>query len=160
MDAIDNILAQWARERPDLDVGPMGLIGRLRRLARRLGDEMERTFEAHGLTAAGFDLLATLRRSGAPYRLTPGALQDSMMITSGTVTHRIDLLVKAGLVTRTPNPDDRRSMVVGLTDQGTRVIDAALADHVATQARLCAALSADDQVMLDGLLRRFQAGLD
>ena len=88
MDGVDKILAQWNRERPDLDVGPMGLIGRLRRISRYLTREMEKTFAAHGLNDASFDVLATLRRSGSPYGQSPGDLQATMMITSGTMTYR------------------------------------------------------------------------
>lgn len=159
-DPVDTILAQWRRERPDLDVTPMGVLGRLKRVTHALTEDMEATWRAHGLTRAGFDVLATLRRAGAPYSLSPGALQDSMMITSGTMTHRVDQLVKAGLVTRTPNPEDRRGMIVRLTDAGRTVIDAAVADHVATQRRLLSGLSSEDRALLDGVLRRLMADLE
>lgn len=155
MDRVDDILAQWNRERPDLDVGPMGLIGRLTRLAQHLGREMEKTFAGHGLNYGSFDVLATLRRSGPPYSLSPGDLLSTMMITSGTMTHRVDQLEKAGLVARTLNPDDRRSFIVSLTDKGFKVIDAAVTAHVETQARLTAALLPGDRAALDGLLSRF-----
>jgi DNA-binding MarR family transcriptional regulator len=155
MDPVDDILAQWRRERPDLDVTPMGLIGRLNRLARQLSREMEATFRAHGLNGASFDVLATLRRSGPPYALSPGRLMATMMITSGTMTNRIDQLEKAGLVTRSANPDDARSFIVGLTEQGFTVIDAAVTDHAVTQARLVARLPEADRAALDRLLRRY-----
>src|SRR5690606_17581665 len=109
MDRVDEILAQWNRERPDLDVGPMGLTGRIKRLAQHLTRETEKTLSAHGLTGPSFDVLATLRRSGPPYALSPGDLLATMMITSGTMTNRIDQLEKAGLVKRTSNPKDGRS---------------------------------------------------
>lgn len=159
-DAVDAILAQWGRERPDLDVTPMGVLGRLKRISLRLAEEMEKTWQAHGLTRAGFDVLATLRRSGSPYSLSPGVLLESMMITSGTMTHRIDQLVKAGLVTRTPNPEDRRSMQVSLTAEGLAVIDAAVVDHVATQRRLLAALPDNEVAALDRVLRAWMTALD
>jgi DNA-binding MarR family transcriptional regulator len=155
MDGVDKILAQWNRERPDLDVGPMGLIGRLRRISRYLTREMEKTFAAHGLNDASFDVLATLRRSGSPYRLSPGDLQATMMITSGTMTNRIDQLEKAGLVVRTVNPEDGRGFFVSLTKKGFTVIDAAVTDHVATQKRLTASLSAKDKAALNTLLRNY-----
>jgi DNA-binding MarR family transcriptional regulator len=155
MDAVDEILAQWRRERPDLDVRPMGLIGRLMRLSRHLAREMEQTFAAHGLNGASFDVLATLRRSGPPYALSPGRLMAMMMVTSGTVTNRLDQLEKAGLVARTPNPEDGRSFVVSLTDPGLAVIEEAATAHVATQARLVAGLSDDERAALDGLLERY-----
>ena len=136
MDRVDDILAQWNRERPDLDVSPMGLIGRLRRISHHLTREMEKTFAAHGLNDATFDVLATLRRSGPPYSLSPGDLLATMMITSGTMTNRVDQLEKMGLVARTQNPEDGRSVFISLTDRGFAVIDAAVTDHVATQLRL------------------------
>lgn len=155
MDRVDAILAQWNRERPDLDVAPMGLIGRIRRLSQHLGRQMEKTFARHGLNSATFDVLATLRRSGPPYALSPGALLDTMMITSGTMTNRIDQLEKAGLVARRVNPEDGRSVFVSLTERGVAVIDAAVTDHVETQKRLTAGLTADDRGALNALLSKY-----
>ena len=160
MDHVDKILAQWHRERPDLDVGPMGLLGRLNRLSRLVSRETEKTFANYGLTASSFDVLATLRRSGPPYGLSPGDLLNTMMITSGTMTNRIDQLEKAGLVRRAQNPDDGRSVIISLTDKGFTLIEAAIADHVATQARLTATLSPQDRETLTGLLRAFLGGVD
>lgn len=153
-DHVDRIIAQWTRERPDLDVGPMAIIGRLGRLARAFGREMEETFERHGLNAASFDLLATLRRSGAPYALSPGALMEATMVTSGSVTNRIDRLEAAGLVARRPNPEDGRGFLVALTEAGLARIEAAMGDHVATQARLLAPLDAEERRSLERLLRK------
>ena len=155
MDRVDDILAQWNRERPDLDVGPMGLIGRLRRISHHLTREMEKTFAAHGLNFASFDVLATLRRSGPPYALSPGDLSATMMITSGTMTNRVDQLEKAGLVERRLNPDDRRSFIVSLTDMGFATIDAAVTDHVATQTRIVSMLTSEERAALDALLSKF-----
>ncbi len=157
MDRVDKILAQWGRERPDLNTVPMGLIGRLRRISHHLLREMEKTFAEHGLNDGSFDLLATLRRSGPPYALSPGDLLTTMMITSGTMTNRIDQLVKAGLVKRSENPDDGRSVIISLTDKGFRVIDAAVTAHVQTQTRLTAALSKQEKAALNALLKSYLA---
>ncbi len=159
-DAVASILAQWRRERPDLDVAPMGLIGRLGRLSHHLSRAMEQVFATHDLTAAGFDVLATLRRSGAPYRLSPGALLRTMMITSGTLTHRLDLLDKAGLIRREPNPEDQRSVAIVLTNEGLARIDAAVNDHVALQAQLVARLTPAQREALDALLANWLAGFE
>lgn len=158
MDHVDRIIAQWAAERPDLNTSPMALIGRLKRVSVHLGHEMGKTFAAHGLSAADFDMLATLRRSGAPYRLSAGALMDSTMVTSGTMTHRIARLVKQGLVDRVPNPDDGRGVLIALTASGLQRIEAAVTDHVATQARLVSDLTAEDQAALIALLRKLTPG--
>lgn len=160
MDRVDDILAQWNRERPDLDVAPMGLIGRIRRISQHLAREMEKTFAAHGLNGASFDVLATLRRAGPPYELSPGDLLATMMITSGTMTNRIDQLEKAGFVARTQNPDDGRSVIISLTDKGFAVVDAAVTAHVATQARLTSLLSPQDFAALNGLLSKYLIGLE
>ncbi len=157
MDNVDRIIAQWNRERPDLDVAPMALIGRLKRLSQHLSREMDKTFAAHGLNMASFDVLATLRRSGAPYQLSPNDLIGAMMVTSGTMTNRIDQLVKAGLVSRVSNPADGRSVLIALTERGLERIEAAVGAHVATQERLVAGLSADERGDLDAGLRRFLA---
>ncbi len=154
-DAVDHILAQWARERPDLDVTPMGLIGRLGRLRAHLTRAHETMFQRHGLNGASFDLLATLRRSGPPFRLSPSDLLDTMMITSGTMTNRIDQLEKQGLVERLPHPDDRRALLVALTNKGRDVIDAAVKDHVENQHRLVETLTPPERAALDALLRRY-----
>lgn len=159
MDPVDDILAQWNRERPDLDVGPMGLIGRLRRISHHLTREMEKTFARHGLNDATFDVLATLRRSGPPYSLSPGDLLATMMITSGTMTNRVDQLEKVGLVERTQNPEDGRGVIISLTDEGFAVIDAAVTDHVATQVRLTSTLSPKDAAALNRLLSKYLVGL-
>ncbi|BCP53896.1 transcriptional regulator [Kaistia sp. 32K] len=159
MDHVDEILQQWQRERPDLDVGPMGLIGRLGRVAHYLTREMEKTFAEFGLTGASFDVLATLRRAGPPYSLTPGDLLSTMMITSGTLTNRIDQLEKAGLVARAPSAGDRRVVIISLTERGFATIEATVTAHVATQKRLVSVLSDEERARLDGELRKFLAGI-
>ncbi|QFU15996.1 MarR family winged helix-turn-helix transcriptional regulator [Microvirga thermotolerans] len=160
MDHVDRILAQWRRERPDLDVAPMGTIGRLGRIARRLSAEMEKTFAAFGLNGASFDVLATLRRSGPPYALCPGDLMATAMVTSGTMTNRIDQLEKAGLVERRNNPEDARSVIIALTPKGFGLIEEAVAAHVATQARLMSPLSKDERAELDRLLSTFLSRME
>ena len=155
MDHVDKILAQWQSERPDLKLADMGLLGRLARLYRHLVPEMGKTFAAHGLNPASFDVLATLRRSGPPYGLSPNELLAATMVTSGTMTNRIDQLVKAGMVERIPNPRDGRSFIIALTEEGFAVIDAAVTDHVENQARLVACLSEEEMSQLNTLLRDY-----
>ncbi len=159
-DRVDRILAQWARERPDLDAAPMGIIGRVWRLARHTDRAVEAALAPTGLNSWEFDVLATLRRSGPPYALSPGALIDSLMITSGTMTNRIDHLERAGLVRRCPNPEDRRGLLVELTQDGRTRIDHALEVHVANEHRLLARLSAAERKQLAGLLRRWLQGFE
>lgn len=155
MDQIDRIIAQWQQERPDLEVAPMGTIGRIKRLNQHLMRSMEKTWLAHGLSAASFDVLATLRRTGPPYALSPGDLISSTMVTSGTMTHRIDQLVKLGLVERVKNPDDGRGFLVSLSPQGHELIDKAVTAHVETQATLVATLTNEQRAQLDQLLKQF-----
>ncbi|WGM60650.1 MULTISPECIES: MarR family winged helix-turn-helix transcriptional regulator [Agrobacterium] len=155
MDHVDHILAQWRKERPDLDVGPMGLLGRLHRLSTHLGREVEAVLLKHGLSSSAFDVLATLRRAGSPYRLSPGDLLAMTMVSSGTMTNRIDQLEKAGLVERVHNPQDRRSVLISLTDRGFAVVEEAVGAHVENQHRLVAHLSEEERAALDGLLKRF-----
>lgn len=157
MDKVDRIIAQWNAERPDLDVSPMALFGRLKRLTDHLSREMEQTFLRHGLNQPSFDMLAALRRSGPPYALSPSDLAASTMVTSGTMTNRIDRLVEAGLVARRPNPDDGRSALVALTEAGFARAEAVVADHVATQARLYALLPPDQRGLLEQIVRGYLA---
>ncbi|XUY26964.1 MarR family winged helix-turn-helix transcriptional regulator [Agrobacterium sp. rho-8.1] len=159
-DHVDAILAQWGRERPDLDVAPMGIMGRLHRLATHLGREVEAVLLQHGLSSSAFDVMATLRRAGAPYRLSPGELLEMTMVSSGTMTNRIDQLEKAGLVERINNPDDRRSVLITLTEKGFATVDAAVKAHVANQHRLLAAISENDKAEFNRLLKTFLARLE
>ncbi|WP_433236151.1 MarR family winged helix-turn-helix transcriptional regulator [Streptosporangium sp. CA-135522] len=152
-DHVDRVLEQWGAQRPDLDVSPMAVIGRLSRLSRLIDAELRGTFGAHGLDAASFDVLATLRRSEPPHRLTPAELMRASMITSGAVTQRLDRLEARGLVTRTPSETDGRVVHVTLTDEGRALIDRALPDHVATENRLLAALASGQRDALAGGLR-------
>ncbi|WP_064707681.1 MarR family winged helix-turn-helix transcriptional regulator [Rhizobium bangladeshense] len=154
-DHVDRILAQWRRERPDLDVEPMGILGRLKRLGTHLGREVEAVLMTHGLSTSAFDVLATLRRSGAPHRLSPGELLEMTMVSSGTMTNRIDQLEKAGLVERIVNPQDRRSVLIALTEKGLATVEEAVGAHVANQQRLTRNLTAEDKAAFDRLLKKF-----
>ena len=156
-DHVDRLLEQWAEQRPDLDVSPMGVIGRLSRLSRLVDLELRRTFARHDLDGASFDVLATLRRSGP---LTPSALMASSMITSGAVTQRVDRLAARGLVARTPSESDGRSFEITLTDEGHALIDRALPDHVATEHRLLSALSQRERDELAATLRALLESLE
>lgn len=157
MDQVDRILAQWRAERPDLDVGPMGTFGRLKRLCDHLAAELAGVYKAHGLSAASFDVLATLRRSGAPYALSPSALIAWTMVTSGTMTNRLDRLEEAGLIERRTNPEDGRGSVVALTGAGLALIDEVVGAHVANQHRLISALPEEVRATLDAGLRAWLA---
>jgi DNA-binding MarR family transcriptional regulator len=152
-DHVDRVMEQWGAQRPDLDVSPMAVIGRVSRASRLIGAELGRTFSAHGLDAASFDVLATLRRSGPPHRLTPGELMRASMVTSGAITQRLDRLQARGLVTRTPSDSDGRGVHVALTDDGRALIDQALPDHVDTGKRLLAALTRTQRDALAAALR-------
>ncbi|MFC6287316.1 MarR family winged helix-turn-helix transcriptional regulator [Nocardioides sp. GCM10027113] len=151
-DHVARIMEQWARERPDVDVSPQGVIGRLSRVALVLSAELTNVFEEHGLAEGEFDLLATLRRSGAPYALSPTALAASTMVTSGAITKRVDRLVERGLVTRTIGQTDARGRVVALTPKGRRLIDRAFDDHMANEHRLVGLLPERDRARLASLL--------
>jgi DNA-binding MarR family transcriptional regulator len=152
-DGVDRIIEQWAAERPDLGTEPMSVFGRIYRLARVSGDAVEKAYAAYGIGRAEFDVLATLRRSGEPFELSPGALAGSMMLSSGGTTARLDRLEKAGLVTRVPSPTDRRGVLVRLTGRGREIIDQAVAAGLAEQARLLSHMSPDRVRELATLLR-------
>jgi DNA-binding MarR family transcriptional regulator len=152
-DGVDRIIEQWAHERPDLDTTAMAVFGRVFRLAKVAGDGAERVYAEFGIGRPEFDVLATLRRSGAPYELSPGALAASMMLSSGGTTARLDRLEKAGLVRRIPSATDRRSVLVRLTDRGREVIDDAVGAGLAEQQRLLSHLSPAKVRQLSALLR-------
>ncbi len=146
------MLAQWQRERPDLDVSAMGVLGRLARLAKQVERRLEANFRRYDLQGSTFDLLATLRRSGEPFTLNPTRLQQEMMLSSGATTHRIDLLEKRGWVERLPDPDDRRGTLVGLTPAGRTLVDEVVVTHLATENELLAGLTDKEQRELAELL--------
>lgn len=152
-DHVDQVLGQWQVQRPDLDVSPMAVFGRLSRLSQLAGAELRKTFAAHGLDAASFDVLATLRRSAPPHRLTPTELMHSAMVTSGAVTQRLDRLEERGLVLRSRNAADGRGVYVTLTEAGRELIDRAMPDHVATEHRLLEPLSPAQRQRLAAALR-------
>ncbi len=158
-DALDRILDQWRRERPDLDCSPMGVIGRISQLQREVHLAQRATFARHGLDVPSFDVLAALRRAGPPYQLTPTALMRTALVTSGAITQRLDRLEERGLITRERSRDDGRAVVVSLTDAGREALDAALPDHLDTERKLLEGLSDDDREQLAGLLRRFLVSL-
>jgi len=158
-DRIDQILAQWKRERPDLDTIAMGLVGRIQRSAAALRPRLDETHALSGLGAESFDVLASLRRSGAPYQLSPTQLFREMMLTSGAMTNRIDRLEEAGLVSRRPDLTDRRGTLVRLTQKGKALVDSATTNHVANEDRLLSGLSAREQVQLGELLRKLLLSL-
>ncbi|WP_169545620.1 MarR family winged helix-turn-helix transcriptional regulator [Sneathiella aquimaris] len=158
MDDIDHIKQQWADQRPEFDTKPTELIGRLLRVSQFVSQQMENTFAKHGLNQAGFDVLATLVREGPPHSLTPNGLLARMMVTSGTMTNRIDQLEKQGLVRRQRSDRDRRSVVVTLTEKGLTVINATLEDHLITQASLVSTLNIEQRGRLTGLLKEWQKG--
>lgn len=158
-DHVDFVLSQWARERPDLDAAPMGVVGRISRLARLLDVELSRAFSVHGLDRPTFDVLAALRRSGPPFRLSPAGLTRASMVTSGAITQRLDRLEERGLITRTRSDLDARCVYVALTDKGRTLIDQALPDHVANEDRLLAPLTAAQRRALADSLRKLLESL-
>ncbi|MBI2240240.1 MAG: MarR family transcriptional regulator [Magnetospirillum gryphiswaldense] len=152
-DKLDLILEQWAAEKPGLDCAPMAVIGRALRLATHLDRELSKVFAQLGLPPGGFDVLATLLRSGPPYQLSPNDLLRWMLVTSGTMTNRLDQLEKAGWVERKPNPADGRGVLVALTTAGRQMAERALAAHLDNERRLLAGLTAAQQEQLADLLR-------
>jgi DNA-binding MarR family transcriptional regulator len=159
-DLVGWIQAQWHRERPDLDVSPIGLIGRLHRLGARLNDELLLVYGQYELGEGEFDVLATLRRTGPPYELVAGEIARYTIVTTGAVTKRVDRLEAAGLVSRRPSAADARSRVVALTDAGLRVIDAAFTAHMRNEHRLVEALSPAERERLEELLVKWLAAFD
>lgn len=153
-------VAQWRRERPDLDVGPMELLGRLNEAANRVSRGRQAPVMAgFGLQPGEFDVLATLRRSGAPHALTPTELYESTMVTSGAMTNRLDRLEQAALIVRRPNPADRRGLLIELTPKGKDLIDRAVTTHVAGQHETVAGLTQQERQALSALLAKLIATL-
>jgi DNA-binding MarR family transcriptional regulator len=158
-DGVDTILEQWQRERPDLDSSPIGVIGRISRLARELEARLEPVYKAHGLEPGWHDVLATLRRAGPPYQLRPTEFTDALMLTSSGTTKRLDRLEHAGLITRAPDPADRRGTHITLTPKGLELIDNVTQAHLDNERNLLAALSESEQRRLADLLRKLRLGL-
>jgi len=160
MDRADVAVKQWAQERPDLPALPMALFGRLSEAAEVImRDHLNPLFAEAGLQPGEFDVLATLRRSGAPFMLSPTRLYEAAMISSGGMTNRLDRLERAGLIERRPDPIDRRGKLIALTPAGRRVIDDTLTRHVANEEKLLGVLTTAEQEKLNTLLRKLIAGL-
>jgi len=153
-DEVDAVIAAWRRERPDLAVDPMHIWSRIHRLAEVLDERRKRSFSAHGLELWEFDVLAALRKAGDPYQLSPGQLLRETHVTSGTMTNRVDRLRARGLVTREPDPSDRRAAVVALTDQGRVLVDSALTTLLTMERDLLQGWDATEAQELAAALRR------
>jgi DNA-binding MarR family transcriptional regulator len=154
VDHSDEVVAQWREQRPDLDPAPMATFTRLWRAARVADEKLLGVFGQHGLEAGWFDVLATLRRAGDPHRLSAGTLARGLVMSTGGMTKRLDKLEAAGLVERSPDPADRRGVLVSLTPRGLKVIDAAVEDHLANEARLLEALNDREIRALNGVLTK------
>jgi DNA-binding MarR family transcriptional regulator len=159
-DPVDKILGQWQDERPDLDVSPMGVMGRIARLAKHLDRSIQETVSEFGLNPGEFDVLATLRRSGCPYQLSPTDLFNALMVSSGTMTHRVDRLEQADLVKRIPDPNDRRGILIQLTNEGFNVIEKAVEAHVANGHCLLIVLEEAERQKLAQLLSKLLVPLE
>ena len=159
-DHVDRVQAQWRAERPEIDTSPMGIIARLHRIADALRGELLTLYREHGLGEGEFDILATLRRSGAPFELTPSELAQQTMVTTGAVSKRLDRLETAGLVTRRENLEDARGRVVALTPQGRDAINRAYEAHMRNEARLLDHFSAAEREQLQSLLRSWSLKLE
>ncbi|THJ64661.1 MarR family transcriptional regulator [Arthrobacter echini] len=151
-DHVAVVLEQWGRERPDVDVSPMAVIGRLSRVARRIEVRLGENFAAQGIDAPTFDVLATLRRSGDPYALSPKDLVETSMVTSSAIAQRLNKLEAEGLIERTSNERDGRGKLVHLTDAGRTIVDSVLPVHVAVEHEFLQALSPEQQNTLAELL--------
>jgi DNA-binding MarR family transcriptional regulator len=159
-DDVEAIVAAWRRERPDLDVSPLEVLSRVSRLARRLDLARGSAFSEHHLEGWAFDVLSALRRAGEPYELSPGQLVQQTLVTSGTMTNRVDRLERSGYVERRPDPGDRRGVLVRLTPAGRDVVDSAMADLIEQEKSLLSELSTADRQELARLLRRMLAPLE
>ncbi|MFD4247222.1 MarR family winged helix-turn-helix transcriptional regulator [Streptomyces sp. NPDC058525] len=158
-DAVDAITDQWYAVRPELDTAPMAVFGRIYRITKSMGDAMERTYSRFGISRGEFDVIATLRRSGAPYTLSPRQLSATLMLTTGGMTGRLDKLEKAGLLCRRPDPHDRRGLQVTITDRGLALIDEAVTAGLEVQRAALRGLSEEETAVLTGLLRKLLAGV-
>lgn len=159
-DAVDDIVSQWAGQWPDLDVAALHVFGRLHRSYLRYQTSLAALFDAHGINMASFDVLAALRRSGPPFRMTAGRLAEMSLVTTGGITLRVDRLEKAGLVTRVRDTEDRRVVYAQLTDKGLQVIEDAAVAHFANESRMLAGLSEAERDRLAGLLRKLEHSIE
>ena len=159
-DEVDRLIDAWQRERPDLDIAPMGVFSRVSRLARHLDLARRAAFADSELESWEFDVLSSLRRSGEPYELSPGRLLRETLVSSGTMTNRVDRLTSRGLVERLPDPSDRRGVLVRLTADGRRRVDGALEELLRRERELLSSMSAGDSRQLSGLLRTLVTPFD
>jgi DNA-binding MarR family transcriptional regulator len=159
-DEVDRLVQAWHRERPDLDVAPMEVFSRVTRLSRHLDRTRRRVFAEHSLELWEFDVLTALRRSGEPFQLSPGTLLRETLVTSGTMTNRVDRLTARGFVTRLPDPGDRRGVLVQLTWSGIGAVDAAFDGLIARERELLGDLREADHRRLVDLLRSLLAPFD
>lgn len=159
-DPVDAIVEQWSRERPDLELEAMGVVGRLGRLLVVAQREIEAVFTAHGLQRGEFDVLAALRRSGAPFELNPSVLADTLMLSRAGMTGRLDRLESAKLVRRIADAEDRRAVRVALTDSGRKLIDTVVTAHTENETRMLSVLSAKDRRELDRIARVLLGSLE
>ena len=158
-DEVDRIVAAWGRERADLDFGPLEVLSRVDRLARHLDRARRTAFDASDMEPWEFDVLSALRRAGEPYELSPKTLLQQTLVSSGTMTNRVDRLAARGFVGRRTDPKDGRGILVSLTSHGRVAVDAAIADLLAAERDILSGVSADEQGQLAGLLRRLILGL-
>ena len=156
-DHVSRLQAEWALTRPELDVSPVGVIGRLHRLAAALTEELVAVYREYGLSEGEFDVLSALRRAGAPYERAPGELAKHTMVTTSAITKRIDRLETAGYVRRWQSSDDGRGRVVGLTEAGVALIDRAFEHHLRNEKRLLAELAPEEARTLEGILTTWLA---
>lgn len=159
-DEVDRIVDAWLRERPDLDFAPLQVLSRVARLSKHLDRARRTAFSRSELDSWEFDVLSALRRAGAPYELSPKALLQQTLVSSGTMTNRIDRLVERGLVTRRTDPNDGRGIFVGMNPAGLTRVDAAITRLVDAEAELLATLSPNEQASLATLLRKLSLGFD
>jgi DNA-binding MarR family transcriptional regulator len=159
-DEVDRIVAAWSRERPDVDFAPLQVLSRVGRLARHLDRARRKAFQASALEPWEFDVLAALRRAGTPYQLSPKALLQQTLVSSGTMTNRIDRLVDRQLVERRTDPHDGRGVLVLMTDRGREAVDGAISELLAGEAELLEGISDADQERLAALLRKLSLDFD
>ncbi|HEX6152201.1 MAG TPA: MarR family transcriptional regulator [Solirubrobacterales bacterium] len=159
-DRVEALVSQWEKERPDLDLETMALAARLLGVGRMIDARIGALAAEHEITVGDGDILLTLRRSGRPYRLLPTQLTESLLVSSGTMTNRLDRLERRGLVERVPNPEDRRSVEIALTDRGLELVDAVVGEHVAREQEMLAPLSPRERETLTRILRKLAAHIE
>lgn len=152
-DRIETLVGQWAQQNPDIDRQAMALLARLTRAAELVNARTDHLAAAYGVNRGDGDVMFTLRRAGEPFRLSPTSIARSLLMTTGTMTGRLDRLEKRGLITRVPNAEDRRSLDIELTAEGLRLVDEAVAQHTASQQKVVSVFTAADRAELDRLMR-------